>query len=94
MAKKSDIVKAYNKEIMDLPYISSANPRKIRNFSKKLNYCIQALESMKQLNKVNGKVPMTLAKLPEIRGDLVRTDSDWKNWHFTQLVQAVKQGYF
>ena len=82
--KESEIVKAYNKEIMDLPYISSANPRKIRDFSEKLTYCVQALESMKQLDKVNGNVPMTLDNFPAIHGDLVRTDSDWENWDFAQ----------
>ena len=74
--KESEIVKRHNKEIIDLPYISSATPRKIREFSEKLTYCVEALESMKQLNKVNGNVHMTLDKLPAIRGDLVRTDSD------------------
>ena len=78
--KESEIVKAYNKEIMDLPYTSSANPRKIRDFSEKLTYCVQALESMKQLDKVH-KCKWKRAYDPgqaPIRGDLslVRTDSD------------------
>ena len=33
---------------------------------------------------------MTLNKLPAIRGDLVRTDSQWKEWDFGKLVEALK----
>ena len=74
--KESEITKALVKEIMALPVITSANPRKISEFSEKLTYCVQALETMNKLSEVNGNVPMTLDKLPAIRGDLVRTDPD------------------
>ena len=80
--KESEIVKAYIKEILDLPSISSPNPRKIGEFSKKLTYCVQALQSLNKLEQVNRAVSMTLDKLPAIHRDLVRTDPDWKNWDF------------
>ncbi len=35
-----------------------------------MTYCVQSLETMKQLDAVNGTVSMTLEKLPGIRGDL------------------------
>lgn len=89
--KDSEIIKAYVKEIMDLPHIQGANTKKISEFSEKLFYCVQALETMKKLSKVNGNVPMTLDKLSGIRGDLVRTDPNWEQWDFVQLAQAVKQ---
>lgn len=88
--KESEITKALVKEIMALPVITSANPRKISEFSEKLTYCVQALETMNKLNEVNGNVPMTLDKLPAIRGDLVRTDPDWEKWNFAQLSEAVR----
>ena len=88
--KESEIVKAYVKEIMDLPVITSANPKKISEFSEKLSYCVQALETMNKLEQVNGNVPMTLDKLPAIRGDLVRMDPDWEKWDFAQLSEAVR----
>lgn len=47
--KESEIVKAYAKEIMELPHISNANPKKIHEFSEKLMYCVQALETMNKL---------------------------------------------
>ena len=88
--KESEITKAYVKEIMALPVITSANPRKISEFSETLTYCVQALETMNKLSEVNGNVPMTLDKLPAIRGDLVRMDPDWEKWNFAQLSEAVR----
>ena len=72
--KESEIVKAYAKEILDLSLISSANPRKISEFSEKLTYCVRALQTLNKLEQVNGVVSMTLDKLPAMCGDLVRTD--------------------
>ena len=89
--KNSEIVKAYIKEIMNLPHISGANPKKIAEFSEKLNYSVQALETLKRLKDVQGNVSMTLDKLPAIRGDLVRDDPDWENWDFVKLAEAIKQ---
>ena len=88
--KESEIVKAYVKEILDLPLISSANPRRINEFSEKLTYCVQALQTLNKLEQVNGAVSMTLDKLPAIRGDLVRTDPDWESWNFAKLSEAVR----
>ena len=88
--KESEIVKAYVKEILDLPLISSANPRRINEFSEKLTYCVQALQTLNKLEQVNGAVSMTLDKLPAIRGDLVRTDPDWESWSFAKLSEAVR----
>ena len=39
---------------MNLPHISGANPKKIAEFSKKLNYSVQALETLKRLKDVQG----------------------------------------
>ena len=88
--KESEIVKAYVKEILDLPLISSANPRRINEFSEKLTYCAQALQTLNKLEQVNGAVSMMLDKLPAIRGDLVRTDPNWESWSFAKLSEAVQ----
>ena len=89
--KTPEIVKAYIKEIMDLPHISGANPKKIAEFSEKLNYGVQALETLNKRKDVQGNVSMTLDKLPAIRGDLVRDDPDWESWDFTKLAEAIRQ---
>jgi len=88
--KESEIVKAYTKEILDLPSVPNANPKKISEFSEKLTYCVQALQTLKKLEQVNEAVSMTLDKLPAIRGDLVRTDPDWERWDFAKLSEAIR----
>ena len=76
--KESEIVKAYVKEILDLPYTPTGNPKRIHEFYDKLSYSVQSLETLKSLHEVNGMVSLTLEKLPTIRGDLVRNDPDWE----------------
>ena len=34
---------------------------------------------------------MCLDKLEGIRGDLVRTDDDWRQWDFPKLVDALRK---
>ena len=36
--KESEIVKAYEKEILELPHITSASPKKIDDFYEKLSH--------------------------------------------------------
>jgi hypothetical protein len=43
--------------------------KKIHEFHDKLPYSVQSLETLNQLEAVNGTVSMTLEKLPAIRGD-------------------------
>ena len=75
--KDSEVMKAYTKQIFDLQVIPNANAKRIHEFSDKLNFSVQSLQTMNKLEQVNGYVSMTLDKLPGIRGDLVRTDSSW-----------------
>ena len=89
--KELEIVKAYTREILDLPTVYNSNPKKIHDFSEKLIYHVQALETLKQLEQLNGAVSMTLNKLPGIRGDLVRTDPDWERWDFSKLAETLRQ---
>ena len=86
----SEVVKAYVKEILDLPYTPSTSPKKIHEFYEKLAYSVQSLETLKKLEAVNGTVLMTLEKLPNIRGDLVRSDPEWEQWTFVQFTEALR----
>ncbi|XP_068738114.1 uncharacterized protein [Montipora capricornis] len=88
--KDSEIVKAYNKEIVALPVFSGVHLKAIHQFHERLAYCVQSLQTMGKLDQVNGNVPMTLDKLPGIRGDLVRTDDSWENWDFVKLFEALR----
>ena len=85
---KSEIVKAYVKEILSLPRIPSAKARAIAEFSDKLTYCVQSLQSLGKLDEVRGLTAITLDKLSAIRGDLVRSDGDWENWDLDKLAEA------
>ncbi|CAB4040729.1 Hypothetical predicted protein, partial [Paramuricea clavata] len=86
--KNSEVIKAYVKLIMDLPTINQVNLKKIHQFNDQLMHAVQALQTIKKIETVNGYVPMTLDKLQAIRGDLVRTDPDWENWDFSKLSEA------
>ena len=88
--KDSEIIKAYTKEILELPTLTSTNPKAISDFSEKLTYCVQALQTLNKLEQVNGATLMTLDKLPGIRGDLVRTDPEWEKWDFAKLSEAIR----
>ena len=89
--KESEIVNAYVDGIMSLPSIYGANPNKVSQFYEKLCSNVQALETMGKLGEVNGYVRMTLNKLEGIRGDLMRTDDDWQEWRFPQLVEVLRK---
>ena len=89
--KVPEIVKCYVKEILDLPDITSANPRKVAEFYEKVTYCVRALETVGKLSQVTGNVAMTPKKISVIRGDLVRTNLEWESWDFVNLVEAIKQ---
>ena len=88
--KGSEIIKAYTKEIVELPTLTGTNPKAISDFSEKLNYCVQALQTLNKLEQVNGATLMTLDKLPGIRGDLVCTDPEWEKWGFAKLSEAIR----
>ena len=87
--KRCEIIKAYTKQILELPVIPNVNIKKIHEFYDTLMYAEQSLETMGGLQQVNGNVALTLEKLPGIRGDLTRVDSDWENWDFVKLVEAL-----
>ena len=77
-----NFIKAYTKQILDLPHIHDVNVGKVHEFSEKLSYCVQSLETMGKLEQINGNVAMTLDKLSGIRSDLVRTDPEWEDWDY------------
>ena len=87
--KKCEIIKAYTKQILELPVIPNVNIKKIHEFYDTLMYAVQSLETMGGLQQVNGNVSLTLEKLPGIRGDLTRIDADWESWDFVKLVEAL-----
>ena len=59
--KDSEIIKAYTKEIRELPILTGTNPKAISDFNEKLTYCVQALQTLNKREQVNGATLMTLA---------------------------------
>ena len=47
---------------------------------------------MKELEKINGCVRLTLDKLQGIRADLVRMDNDWQEWKFPKKLRPYNNG--
>ena len=85
--KESEIIKGYVKEILELPRTPTLNIKRIHEFSKKLIYNIQLLQTLKKLSQVGRAVTMTLDKLPAIRGDLICTNIKWEEWIFVNLAK-------
>ena len=87
----SEIVNAYVQNIMALPVITGSHPRKIHEFYEKLLFNVQSLETLGKLTEINGYVRMSIDKLQGIRGDLVRTDDNWREWGFPKFVEALRK---
>ena len=68
----ADIVNAYVRNIMELPVITGANPRKVKEFYKQLRYNVQSLDMLERLRDVKANVRSTLDKLKGVKADLVR----------------------
>ena len=87
----SEIVNAYVQNIMALPVITGSHLRKIHEFYEKLLFNVQSLETLGKLTEINGYVRMSIDKLQGIRGDLVRTDDNWREWGFPKFVEALRK---
>ena len=46
---------------------------------------------MGKLQNINGFVRHTLGKLSGIKSELVRSDDDWQEWTYVELVKALKK---
>ena len=87
----TEIVNAYIKNIMELPIIRGANPRKAKEFYKQLRFNVQSLETLGRLGDVKGNVRCTLDKLKGIKADLVRGKEGWKDWGFKDLLTELQK---
>ena len=85
----TEIVNAYIKNIMELPIITGANPRKVKEFYKQLRFNVQILETLGRLGDVKGNVRCTLDKLKGIKADLVRGNEGSKDWGFKDLMTEL-----
>ena len=85
----TEIVNTYIKNIMELPIITGANRRNVKEFYKQLRFNVQILETLERLGDVKGNVRCTLDKLKGIKADLVRGNEGSKDWGFKDLVTEL-----
>ena len=89
--KPSELANAHIQNILSLPVIAGKNPVRINEFYEKLMTSVQSLDTIGKLKEINGYVRSTIDKLPGIRANLVRIDSDWHYWDFGQFVELQQQ---
>ena len=89
--KTSEIVNAHVTALMALPTIKGTNPNAVNDFYETLTRNVQALETMKKLESVNGYTRMLLDRVPHIRSDLVRDDDNWHDWKLPNLVESLRK---
>ena len=58
---------------------------------EKLVTSVQSLESIGKLQNINGFVRHILDKLSGIKPELVRSDDDWQEWTYVELVEALRK---
>jgi hypothetical protein len=89
--KNSEVINAYVLNILSLPTIPGTKPAKIHAVYQTLLTSVQSLETLGKLKEASGYVRMTNEKLEGIRNDLVRTDDDWQEWKFPELIEALRK---
>ena len=87
----SEVINAYVQNIIGLPTIQGAKPAKIHAFYETLLTSVQSLKTLGKLKEVSGYVRMTIDKLEGIWNDLVRTDDNWQDWRFPELIEALRK---
>ena len=87
----SEVVKAHIGNLVSLPVINKSNSGRIHSFYEKLATSAQSLESMGKLQNINGFVRHTLDKLSRIKSELVRSDDEWQERAYVQLVEYLKK---
>jgi len=89
--KTSEIINAYVHNILELPVVTSPDPKRVNAFYKTLLYNVQSLETLGKLERVNGMARCVLDKLKGIKADLVRGEAGWQDWDLPRLVIAPKK---
>jgi hypothetical protein len=82
----SEIVRAYIKNLQELPTITGRKVSKIHEFIKTLSYNIQSLETLGKLSQCLSMVRGIIDKLPGIKAELVTNQVGWQDWGFAELL--------
>ena len=86
----SEIVRAYIKNLQELPTITGRKVNKIHEFIKALSYNVQSLETLGKLSQCLSMVRGIIDKLPGIKAELVTNQAGWQDWGFAELLKALE----
>ena len=75
----------------DLTVITEANPTKIKEFYKQLQFNVQSLDALGRLADVKGIVRSILGEVRGIKADVVRGNETWRDWDFKELLTELKK---
>ena len=89
--RPSEVAYAHVQAIIALPTIHQPIVFKIHEFYERLAINVQSLDTMNKLDEIKGYVRLTIDKISCIRADLVRTDEDWQDWDFRNLLEALRK---
>ena len=89
--QSAEVLNAYIQNIINLPVVTEANPKKIQDFYKQLRYNVQSLKTLGKLADVKGNVQATLDKLKGIKADVVCGNQGWQQWSFDDLLGELKK---
>ena len=87
----SEILNTHVQHSIELPVITGSLPKKIQKFYQKLLFNMQSLETLGKLKEISGYVRMFINKLQGIKGNLVRTDDNWREWDFPNYLGASSE---
>ena len=86
----SEIVRAYVRNIQELPTITGRKVNNIHEFIKNLSYIVQSLETLGKLSQSLSMVRGVIEKLPGIKAELVTNQVGWQDWGFADLLKALE----
>ena len=87
----SEVVNAYGNNILQLPTVTNADQNKVNSFYKTLLFNVQSLETLANIERVNGMTISVLDKLTGIKADLVRGQENWQDWDLPRLAEGLRK---
>ncbi len=79
-----------NHQPINLPTVKGTNYDRVSEFYEKLNKCHDALQTLQRKDTISGLVVTTINKIPHVRPDIVRTNSNWESWTMDQLITNLQ----
>ena len=89
--KVSEVVNAHVQATMVLPIVSGSNLISIHKFYEQLLKHIQSLETMRNLNTIEGYVRKKLDKLLQIQSNWGGLHGECQQWDFPKVIDTLRQ---